>query len=109
MIWKNDVALLSDPYKQTKLFPKHEMFSLISQINRCAISIPSTISEETAKSSNKHFKIFLENSLGSAYKWETQLKVAKNEWYLTEEHYKYLTEKIQQLQRKIGAFIDRLS
>ncbi len=57
MIWKDGISLVSDSYKLTKLFPKSEMFSLTSQMNRCAISIPSNISEGTAKSSDKHFKI----------------------------------------------------
>jgi len=77
-------------------------------MNRCAISIPSNIAEGSAKSSDRQFKIFLENSLGSAYEWETQMEVAKNEGYLKDSDYKTLQDKIQQLQRMIGAFIYRL-
>tara|TARA_R100000306_G_scaffold8545_7_gene11896 strand:+ start:88 stop:423 length:336 start_codon:yes stop_codon:yes gene_type:complete len=107
-IWKDGLLFVSESYKLTKTFPKFEQFNLVSQMNRCALSIPSNISEGTAKSSDKHFKIFLENSLGSAFEWETQLEVANNENYVTDSDYENLIDKIQQLQRMIGAFIDRL-
>ena len=70
-IWIDGVSFAKEAYQLTKKFPKEERFNLISQMNRAAVSIPSNISEGSAKSSNKHFKIFLETSLGSAYKWET--------------------------------------
>lgn len=70
-------AFVKMNYSITKAFPKFEMFNLTSEMDRCAISIPSNIAEGSAKSSDKHFKVFLETSLGSAFKWETQLEVAK--------------------------------
>jgi len=108
-IWKDGISFVSDNYKITKSFPKKERFNLISQMNRAAVSIPSNISEGSAKSSDKHFKIFLEHSLGSAFEWETQLEITKNENYILEENYSDLINKIQSLQKRIGKFIDRLS
>jgi len=96
-------------YKLTKSFPSSEMYSLTSQMNRCAISIPSNISEGSAKSTDKHFKIYLETSLGLAFEWETQLEIAKNENYLSQESYQELLSAIQSLQKRIGSFIDRLN
>jgi len=107
-IWQDGIAFVSDNYKLTKTFPKTEQFNLISQMNRSAVSIPSNISEGSSKSSDKHFKVFLENSLGSAFEWETQLEIAKNEDFVTEENYDDLINKVQSLQRRIGKFIDRL-
>ena len=78
-------------------------------MNRAAVSIPSNISEGSAKSSDKHFKVFLETSLGSAYEWETQLEIARSEKFVREEDYNQLLIKIQSLQKRIGSFIDRLS
>ena len=75
-IWKEGLLLVNENSILTKRFPKEERFDLTSQMNRCSISIPSNIAEGTAKSSDKHFKIFLENSLGSAFEWETQLEIA---------------------------------
>ena len=106
-IWKVGILFVADNYKLTKTFPVDERFNLISQMNRSAVSIPSNISEGSAKSSDKHFKIFLENSLGSVYEWETHLEIAKNENYLDDNHYLDLINKVQSLQMRIGKFIDR--
>jgi four helix bundle protein len=57
--WIDGVELVSMSYKLTKMFRKSEVFNLTSQMNRCSVSIPSNIAEGSAKSSDKHFKVFL--------------------------------------------------
>ena len=107
-IWEESITLVSKSYKLTRNFPDFEKFNLISQMNRCAVSIPSNIAEGSSKSTNKHFKKYLENSLGSAFEWETQLIVARNENYLLEEEFINLENRILQIQKMIGSFMDKL-
>lgn len=45
-IWEESIELVSSSYKLTRTFPDFEKFNLISQMNRCAVSIPSNIAEE---------------------------------------------------------------
>jgi four helix bundle protein len=108
-IWQDGVEFVILNYSITKTFPEFEKFNLTSQMNRCAISIPSNIAEGSSKSTDKHFKTYLETSLGSAYEWETQFTVAFKLNYVTQEIYNNSLENIQKSQRMIGAFIDRLS
>ena len=103
-IWTESMQLVSESYKLTRSFPKFETYGLMSQMNRCAVSIPSNISEGTSKSTNKHFSNYLEHSLGSAFEWETQLNVAFNQGYLSEEIFKELEDKIKQIQKMISSF-----
>ncbi|GAA4242586.1 four helix bundle protein [Winogradskyella damuponensis] len=103
-IWNESMALVSESYKITRDFPDFETYGLTSQMNRCAVSIPSNISEGTSKSSNKHFAQYLEYSLGSAFEWKTQLNVAFNENYISEEKFKELEDKIKQIQKMISSF-----
>jgi len=98
------MELVSESYKITRSFPKFETYGLISQMNRCALSIPLNISEGTSKTSNKHFANYLEHSLGSAFGWETLLNVAFNQSYISEENFKQLEQKIKQIQRMISSF-----
>ena len=44
-VWQKAMTLVIDVYKATNNFPKHEKYGLISQMRRCAISIPSNIAE----------------------------------------------------------------
>ena len=75
LIWQESMKLVVETYALTKSFPNEEKFGLISQLNRCSVSIPSNIAEGTSKSTEKHFKTYLETSLGSAFEWETQIRI----------------------------------
>ncbi|MDV7138503.1 four helix bundle protein [Maribacter sp. TH_r10] len=107
-IWQESIKLVAESYQMTKTFPESERYNLTSQMNRCAVSIPSNISEGSSKSTNRHFKKYLENSLGSAFEWETQLIISYNEKYIEESRFSELEDKILQIQKMIGAFIDNL-
>lgn len=72
-IWIEARLLVKEVYLLTASFPPDERFGLISQINRCAISVPSNIAEGSARSTNKDFAHFLKISLGSLFELETQL------------------------------------
>ncbi|OSY88051.1 30S ribosomal protein S23 [Tenacibaculum holothuriorum] len=103
-IWTESMKLVSDSYKLTKTFPEFEKFGLVSQMNRCAVSIPSNIAEGSSKSTDKHFSKYLEDSLGSAFEWETQLIIAFNENYLSEKSFNELEQKIKSIQKMISSF-----
>jgi len=107
-VWQDGIVLVSHNYKLTRTFPDIEKFNLISQMNRCAVSIPSNISEGSSKSTDRHFKKYLENSLGSAFEWETQLIVSFNEGYLDKNKFEELENKILPIQKMLGKFIDNL-
>lgn len=57
-IWKGSMSLVIDIYKLTGEFPKHEIYGLVSQMRRAAISAPSNIAEEAARLSTKEFGSF---------------------------------------------------
>lgn len=107
-IWQEGISLVQITYKIVKSFPDYEKFNLVSQLIRCAVSIPSNIAEGTSKRTDRHFIQFLENSLGSAFEWETQMIVAFNEKYISRDEFHLLEDKIQELQKMISGFIDGL-
>lgn len=107
-IWLESIELVTDNYNFTTTLPNYEKFGLKSQLNRCAVSIPSNIAEGTSKRTNKHFIKYLEDSLGSAFEWETQLIICKNLHFISEEKFDFFERKIQKIQQKISNFIDKL-
>lgn len=107
-IWKEGIALAKETYTTTKAFPKSEIYGLSSQMQRCAISVPSNIAEGTAKSTDKHFKQYLETALGSAFEWETQLIIAFEIEYISEKTFNHLEKKIQFIQGMITRFMESL-
>ena len=58
-IWKRSIVLVEDIYKITKNFPKEEIYGLISQLRKSAVSIPSNIAEGFARFYNKEYRQFL--------------------------------------------------
>ena len=72
-VWELAMEMAADTYQLTLSFPKKEKFGLVSQIKRCAISIPSNIAEGSGRNSDKDFARFLSMALGSSYELETQL------------------------------------
>lgn len=52
-IWKKSLALSTDVYKATQLFPQEEKYGLTSQLRRCVVSISSNIAEGAGRRSKK--------------------------------------------------------
>lgn len=63
-------------------------------MRRCAVSIPSNVSEGAARSSKKEFLNFLYISLGSLSELDTQLELAKKLGFIKEEAWHLLDEKL---------------
>ena len=81
-VWQKSIELVVEVYELTDKFPKVEMYGLISQMRRSAVSIPSNIAEGCARQNNKETIQFLYVSLGSIAELETQLLIAKELNYI---------------------------
>ena len=83
-IWQIGIEIADEVFKVTDEFPNEEKYGLKSQINRCSISIPSNIAEESSRT-DKSFSHFIDISLGSSFELETQLIIAFKRNYITKE------------------------
>ena len=101
------MEIASDIHKITLEFPKNEVYGLINQMNRAAVSIPSNIAEGSNRE-NTHFKHFLNISLGSSFELQTQLLIAIQNKYLTEEKGLEVENKIIEFQKMTTGFISKL-
>lgn len=81
-VWKESIKLTTGIYKTTKNFPNDEIYGLINQMRRSAVSIPSNIAEGCARQTPKETIQFLHISLGSIAELETQLIIAKELSYI---------------------------
>lgn len=77
-VWVDARKLVKSVYLLSNQLPQSEKFGLISQINRCAVSIPANIAEGSAKDSQKDFIRFLGISLGSAFELETHIIISND-------------------------------
>jgi four helix bundle protein len=91
-IWQKSRELVKEVFLLTRDFPAEEKFGLTSQILRSAYSIPSNIAEGSGRNSNREFSRFLDIALGSAFELETQLILASDIHYLSEEKLQLLQD-----------------
>jgi four helix bundle protein len=104
VVWQKAVALVTEVYRITKEFPKDEVFGLISQMRRSAISISSNIAEGHGRASRKEYVYFLSNARGSLLELETQVTIAQNLTYINEP----ITTRLLTLTAEIGRIINGL-
>nr|WP_199000961.1 four helix bundle protein [Flavobacterium sp. ASV13] len=84
-IWQKAMDIVENVYKVCAELPSDEKFNLISQIKRCAVSIPSNIAEGSGRNSNNEFAHFLGIANGSTYELITQLMISKRLKLVAEE------------------------
>lgn len=85
IVWQKAMDLCEMVYAVTKEFPKHELFGLVSQIQRSAVSVPSNIAEGYSRFSPKEYGQFYTISYGSLLELETQLTLACRLGYITQK------------------------
>jgi len=76
-VWQKAMDLVAEIYILTEKFPKEELYGLVSQMRRSAISIPSNIAEGRLRGYRKEYRQFLLNAYGSGGELETQIEIAK--------------------------------
>ena len=107
-IWEESVNLVTEIYVLTKDFPDQEKFGLVSQINRCAVSIPSNIAEGAGRLSKKEFIQFLGYAIASSFELETQLIIANNLKFISNKQKDVNIDALNVIQRKIHSLIKSL-
>ena len=104
-VYKLSIDFVTQLYACTATFPKEELFGLVSQLRRAAVSIPSNIAEGAARQGNKEYIQFLYIALGSKAELETQLIIAFNLQFLSESNFQHWSEKVEGIGRLLSGLI----
>ena len=107
-IWQKGIEIVKDIYILTKKFPKEELYSLMLQMRRSSISIPSNIAEGFKRYHNKEYKQFLYIALGSSAELETQLVISEELKYMDKKELDRICEKLNYLSRMITVLMRKL-
>lgn len=100
-VWQKAVELSVEVYEITEKFPVKETYTLVSQLRRCATSIPSNIAEGAGRNSEKDFHHFLSIALGSSYELETQLIISNKLKFIDDSVFDDKTNKIYEIEKMI--------
>lgn len=108
-IWKNGMQITKQLYSIASNLPDSEKFGLKSQMQRCAVSIPSNIAEGCSRNSQIEYKRFLEIAIGSAFELETQMLLCKDLKYIGEVEVEKFISDLHVQQKQINKLITIIS
>ena len=104
-VWQQSMEMVTSIYLMTKTFPKEELFGLVAQMHRAAVSVPSNIAEGYARGTDREKLHFLRISSGSISEIETQLMLSLNLGYIGQETYDELSELITSIWKQLNSLI----
>lgn len=108
IVWQKSYELSLLIYKLTRNFPKEEIYGLVSQMRRCAVSIPSNIVEGYARQRKLEYVQFLQISFASGAELETQLLIAKDLKYLSSQDFEESNGLLQEVMKMLNSLIRKI-
>lgn len=76
-VWERAMDLVVESYKLANLLPKSEMYGLVAQIRRAAVSIPANIAEGHGREHLGDYLHHLSMANGSLMELETHFLIAQ--------------------------------
>ena len=107
-VWQRSHDLVLSVYKNSKFFPKEELYALTSQLKRAVASIPANISEGCGKYLSADFANFLQIALGSTNETEYFLLLAKDLNYLPTEQHALLERQVNEIKAMLINLITKV-
>ena len=101
--------LTLDVYQATRQFPASELYGMVSQMRRSAVSIPCNIAEGYERGHRKEYVHFLRIARGSCSELETLLSLSKDIGYLVSQEYEMLNGLQDEAARLLRRLITSLS
>ncbi|MEP6602897.1 MAG: four helix bundle protein [Spartobacteria bacterium] len=102
-MWQDARSLIKGVYRHTKAFPRSEIYGLVSQLNRSAVSIAANIAEGSSRMSRKDQAHFSEIAYGSLMELACLLIVAVDLEYVSADEESALRQQIEIVSRQLNA------
>lgn len=103
LVWQKAFKLTEEFFKDSKAFPKEELFILTSQMRRALISIISNIAEGYTRQTTADYLHFIVIAFGSATEFEVQLLLAKKLGYIDESRFEEINNLTTEVLKMLNA------
>jgi four helix bundle protein len=105
-VYQEAYQLSLQMHRITQELPIQEQYELGQQVRRAAISVPANIAEGYGrKNSEKEFKHFLRNAMGSANEVKVYIDMMKDLGYIAQEKHQELRQSYDILTKKLFRLI----
>lgn len=109
LVWQKAMNFVTEIYNHTKSFPEEERYGLTLQLRRCSVSLPSNMAEGYGRNSTQDYIRFLRIANGSLFESQTQLIIARNLGFLSEEKFSVLFELSREIERMLSSLIKKVN
>ena len=102
-VWQSARSVIKNVYRTTKAYPRSEVYGLISQTNRAAVSVAANLAEGASRTSRKDQAHFPQTAYGSLMELACLLIVAVDLEILSADRETKLREEIEAISRQLNA------
>ena len=107
-VWQKAMDLVLTSYEVARQFPQSELYGLMSQIQRAAVSIPANIAEGHGREHLGDYLHHLSMANGSLMELETHFLIAGRLGYLEVEPMNQLLDRTAEVGRMLAGLIRSL-
>lgn len=100
-VYQKAIDFINEVYSVTNDFPKGEMFGLISQFRKAAVSISLNIAEGSART-KKDFNRFLDMARGSVFESVTILQISEKRKYISQLGFNELRSRLVDISKMLS-------
>jgi four helix bundle protein len=108
IVWQRSIDFVVDCYRLTGKFPRTELYGLMCQLQRAAVSIPSNIAEGAGRIHTREFIRHLGIARGSLFEAETQIIVSRRLEYVSNQDVQPLLALVAEVGRMLHGLIASL-
>ncbi len=108
IVWQKSFKLVKEIYVLTAKFPNSELYGIVNQMRRCAVSIPSNIAEGYGRKSTKSYIQFYAIAYGSALELETQILISKELKFSSLEKFEKVDNLLLEVCKMLNAMITKM-
>ncbi len=105
-VWIKNRELSKSVYSLTKTFPGDEIYGIIHQMRRAAVSIISNIAEGCGRNHKNDSIHFFYIARGSLYELEAQSYISYDQGYVTSTDLNALLNQISECKKLLNGFIN---
>jgi four helix bundle protein len=100
-VYQKAISFVGEIYLVTQKYPRDEMFGLISQLRRAAVSISLNIAEGSART-KKDFSRFVDVARGSVFECLAVLQISRRQSYISETTLRQLKNYLVEISKMLS-------
>jgi four helix bundle protein len=108
IVWQKAMDLVVSVYRESDSFPRTEVYGLISQVRRAAVSVPANIAEGQGRRLVGEYIQFLGNARGSLLEVDTHLEIAARLGFISADTHLTLAEQLKEVRKLLNGLMRSL-